>query len=51
MSHEDWVWGAKRKVILKFNTGGLEKNSTNRKGDLKLGVCYLGMRKMLLYML
>ena len=41
MSHADWVWGAKRKEILKFKTGVLEKNNTNRKEDLKVEVYYL----------
>lgn len=51
MSHADWVWGAKIKEILKFKTGVLEKNNTNRKEDLKVEVYYLRMKKMLLIML
>ena len=45
MSHADWVWGAKIKEILKFKTGVLEKNNTNRKEDLKVEVYYLRMKK------
>ena len=45
MSHADWVWGAKRKEILKFKTGVLEKNNTNRKEHLKVEVYYLRMKK------
>ena len=51
MSHADWVWGAKRKEILKCKTGVLEKNNTNRKEDLKVEVYYLRTKKMLLIML
>lgn len=51
MSHADWAWGAKRKEILKFKTGVLEKNNTNRKEDLKVEVYYLRMKKMRLIML
>ena len=51
MNHADWVWGAKRKEILKFKTGVLEKNNTNRKEDLKVEVYYLRRKKMLLIML
>lgn len=43
--------GAKRKAILKFKTGVLEKNGTDRKGDLKMEACYFGIRKMLLALL
>ena len=45
MSHADWVWGAKRKEILKFKTGVLEKNNTNRTEDLKVEVYYLRTKK------
>lgn len=33
MSRADWASGAKRKVILKLETGVLEQNGTKRKGD------------------
>lgn len=41
MSYADWVQGAKRKVILKFKTVVLEKIDTKRKGNLKMGACYV----------